>query len=137
MADYDMSLPRRRLTQDLNSPSRINILSNSQKRMQEKRANPTRGVAYDPLDFVDTSFEMAPTRRRTIQLNEIMHQGAEDQETTRRRPPTTNYSDRAYEYTSDRGNWDDKERQYIREKMYMEERIEKVNNHHKILECFQ
>lgn len=115
-----MTIPRRRLTQDLNSPSRINLLANPQKRTQEKRGNPTRATNYDPLDFIETSFEMAPTRRRTVQLNE-MQQTNEDQSTKRRRPANIDHYDGPFEHTADRSSWQD------REKMVLEAKIENVS----------
>jgi hypothetical protein len=101
-------------------------LSSSQKRTHERRASPTRGVTYDPLEFLESTVEMPNTRRRTIDYKDIM-QGHGSRTETRRMPPMRDYDNFDQNSSADASLWKDKERQYIREKMDMEGRLNDVS----------
>lgn len=74
----DLSTPRRRLTMDLNRPERISLFQG--KQVQENKIMPTRkGMNYDPIDFIDSSFDIPRSkRRRTIQRDEILNSQTEN-----------------------------------------------------------
>lgn len=90
----DISVPKQHSILELNKPFRFSLTG---EKLKEADAIPVRkGRKYDPVDFMDSSFDIPrPERRRTINRDEILNSQAENdassvQNMGRKRPALDN-----------------------------------------------